>query len=767
LAITPADATLTGAAWCRAYSDLIDRWLAGLLDDATADLGGAPQVALVAVGGYGRRELCPKSDIDVMLVHDRRAPPAVVARIADRVWYPIWDEGFHLGHGVCTVRQALAVADDTLETATALLSARHLAGDPRLGAELLAGAHQDWEKRASRWLEALEASVQARHQRAGEAAFLLEPDLKEARGGLRDVHALGWAQAARAILLDYDEAPLASAYAVLLDARVELQRRTGRAGNVLVLQEQDGVAQALGLADADALMAGIVDAARRIAWTSDDTWRRVAATLRGPAARGGRPRVLAPHVVLVDGEVTLGPDAAVGEDPTLALRVAVAAAQHGGVIERHALERLAAESPALPPAWPGEAVTLFVQLLSAGHQAIPVVEALDHRGVWDKILPEWRSVRSRPQRNAYHRFTVDRHLLETAANAAGLAHRVGRPDLLVLGALLHDLGKGHPGDHSTVGVGLARGIAARMGLPGDDVEILAGLVRHHLLLAEVASRRDLADPVTIERVAAAVVTVDRLNLLAALTEADSLATGPSAWSPWKAGLVATLVARVGQVLAGGAVGVALEGGAGGGFPSAEQLARLKQPGRHLDACRDVLTVVAVDRPGVFSRVAGVLALHGLGVVAAAAFSGDDGRALAEFRVVDPVRDAIAWPRVLADLDLALDGHLALAARLAERRRTYDRPDRSGRRSTAAVTFDNAASAGATVIDVHAADGIGVLYRITGAMAELELDIRSARVQTLGPEVVDSFYVRDDQGQKVSDQAYLGEIERAILHALSD
>lgn len=179
------DANLTGAAWCRAQSDLIDRWLARLLSEATTAPYGAPtetpQVALVAVGGYGRQELCPQSDIDVMLVHDRRANLDQVAKIADRIWYPVWDEGFHLGHSVCTVRQALALADDTLETATALLSARHLAGDPGLTEQLGTGARQDWEKRASRWLQALAASVETRHQRLGEAAFLLEPDLKEAR----------------------------------------------------------------------------------------------------------------------------------------------------------------------------------------------------------------------------------------------------------------------------------------------------------------------------------------------------------------------------------------------------------------------------------------------------------------------------------------------------------------------------------------------------------------------------------------------------------
>jgi [protein-PII] uridylyltransferase len=775
-----ANTNLTGAAWCRAHSDLIDSWLVHLLGEATGpDRGrGGPVVALVAVGGYGRQELCPHSDIDVMLVHERRARPDQIAAIAERLWYPIWDTGFHLGHTVGTVRQVLSLAGDTLETATALLSARHLAGDAQLSQELLADGTRKWAEGAPRWLPVLAANVQDRHQRQGEAAFRLEPDLKEARGGLRDVHALAWAQAARAILLEYDEAPLSDAYGVLLDARVELQRRTGRAGNVLVLQEQDGVAQALGLADADRLMLAIAGAARRIAWTSDDTWRRIEATLRGPMTRTGqRPRPLAPGVLLSDDEVTLSPDAVPRADPTLALRVAVAAAQHDRVIERHTLERLAAEAPDPPLSepWPAEATSLLVALLLAGTPAIGVIEALDHGGVWDRFFPEWGTVRSRPQRNAYHRFTVDRHLLEATANAASLADRVGRPDLLVLGALLHDLGKGHAGDHSTVGVGLAHGVATRLGLAADDVETLETMVRHHLLIPDVASRRDLDDPVTIARVAEAVGTGERVRLLAALTEADSLATGPSAWSAWKAGLVESLATRVEQLLAGAGLTDAPQAEPlpppaveREGFPTAGQLDRLAQGGQHFDVRADLLTVFTDDHPGVFSRVAGVVALHGLEVVAASAFSTDDGRALAEFRVADHLRGAVPWPRVVADLERALDGRLALSARLAERRETYRRPGPVTRRPIpAAVTVDNTASATATVVDVHTANSIGVLYHITRALAEQDLDIRSARIQTLGPEVVDSFYLRDRQAQKVCDPAHLREIERAILHAVDE
>src|SRR5579862_508610 len=240
-----ADGALRGHDWCRRYTATVDHWLEGLFAEATG--GDAEGTALVAVGGYGRGELCPQSDVDVYLVHSRRD----VAAIAERVWYPVWDEGVHLGHSVCTVREALRLAGDDLETATALLSARHVAGDEALTLALSGKAEDLWRGKSKRWLAELGARVALRHEQFGEIAFSLEPDLKEGRGGLRDVHALGWAEAAHRVLLEHDELTIANAYAALLDVRIELQRRTGRPSNVLALQDQHDVAEALGDPGAD------------------------------------------------------------------------------------------------------------------------------------------------------------------------------------------------------------------------------------------------------------------------------------------------------------------------------------------------------------------------------------------------------------------------------------------------------------------------------------------------------------------------------------
>ena len=752
-----ADPTRRGVELCRVYSDRMDRWLAELFEQAAAGAGG---VSLVAVGGYGRREMSPQSDIDVLLLH---AGVKGVATIAERVWYPIWDEGLKLGHSVRTMKEALALAADDLDTATALVTVRHLAGDAALTSDLEERAVALWRKRAGRWLREISKRVRQRQADAGEVAFLLEPDLKEGRGGLRDVHAIRWAELAQAVMLEGDDAVLDHNHDVLLSTRVELHRLTGRPGNRLLLEEQDAVATALGYPDADVLMQAVSSAARSIAWTSDEVWERVDSSLDGPRGwRVSRDRVLAAGVVQREGRVSITADADPDGDVLLVLRVAVAAAEAGVRIDRTTLDRLAAAATELPTPWTDETRQLFARLLGAGRPAIDVIETLDQRGLFVRILPEWEPVRCKPQRNAFHRFTVDRHLCETAANASVLVDRVDRPDLLVVGALLHDIGKGYPGDHTEVGIGVVRSVGERMGYPVEDIEILQDMVRHHLLLPDVATRRDLADEGTVRFVAERIGSLSLLRILGALTEADSLATGPAAWSTWKAELLAELCARTAHVLGGGHGASS----SGGGFPTAEQLVRLGEGRRIIEGLDDELTVMAPDRSGLFSRVAAALSLNGLDVLAAAAHTDDAGMALETYRVESSLGPVIPWDRVIGDVEKALDGKLALEARLRERARVYARREPTlAAPSAPSVTFDNELSDTATVVEVRAPDEIGVLYRITRAIAELDLDIRSAKVQSIDLDVLDSFYVRDRHGAKVSDSDHLRELERAILAAL--
>jgi [protein-PII] uridylyltransferase len=752
-----ADRSRRGRDFCRALSDATDELLVALLREST---GGDEQgLALVATGGYGRQELAPGSDIDVWLLHDGRAD---VGAVAERLWYPIWDAGLKLGHAVRTTKEALELAADDLDTGTAALSARFVAGDRAPADAFVEPAAERWRKRGVRWLDTLYERVVARHALAGEVAYLLEPDLKESQGGLRDIHALRWAEAARPVMLPGDAEALREAEDTLLEIRVELHRASGRPTDVLVLERQDELAAVLGDADADALMARLATAGRAVAWISDEVWRREtsAPRLNRPKAFR-RERYLSEGVALREREIHVDRDGRL-DDPSLVLRAAVVAATCNAPIARESLDLLAEHAPVMPDPWPEGARDALVELLATGHAAIRVLESLDQRRLVERVLPEWAPVRTRPQRNALHRFTVDRHLMECAANASKLLATVSRPDLLLVGAWLHDLGKGYPGDHTDVGVELIARIGARMGFTADDIALLERMVRLHLLLPDVATRRDLGDDDVIVATAEAVGSLDALQLLNALTEADGLATGPSAWGPWKAELVRELVRRVAHVLRGGEAGELRAGD--DRFPDEAVRALMVQKRVAVRIDGQQLTVVAPDRPGLFSRVAGALTLKSLTVLEAEAGS-EDGMAASQFRV-DAGGIEVDWEEVVRDVRRAVDGRIALEARLATRAR-------HGRRNAAlrlvrdpSVRVDNTGSGASTIIEVHAPDRIGVLYHITRALADMDLDIRWAKVTTLGAEVVDSFYVRTATGEKVEDGEHIRELERAILHRLS-
>ncbi len=745
---------MRGPAFGRAFAARVDRWLTELLPE-----GGG--LAVVAVGGYGREELAPSSDLDVVLVHDKGIE---VDAVADQLWYPIWDAGFRLDHSTRTVREALSLADKDLKVGLGLLDARWVAGEPRLSDALAEGARVQWCDRVGRRLPELEASVQARHLRFGSVAFELEPELKEGDGGLRDVTVL---RALSIALPAVDLTPeVIEAAELLFSVRVALQRISGRRDERLLLDYQDDVARALDLSDADALMRAVSQAGRSVAWHIDDAWRAADAALAGPhgRTRGGSDVALVDGIVLRDGELALTADADLETTPELLLQLADLAANRGVRIARPTFRRLVAEAPVLPDPWPEGARDALVGFLEAGPGAIPVFEALDRYGLVTRILPEWSAVRSKPQRNAFHRYTVDRHLVEAAVRAAALTRTVGRPDLLLVGTLFHDIGKGFPGDHTEVGVMLVPELAARMGFDADDRDQLVGMVRHHLLLPSVATSRDLDDPDVIANVAREIGNPELLRLLAALTEADSLATGESAWSEWKAQLVAKLVENVALDLAG-----LRPDGVATTAATDEALVARARGGVLVEASGRRVFVVAPDEPRVFSRVVGVLALHGQGVRAASARSIPAGPAISEFELEPHLRtvEAPDWEAVAADVRLALSGALSIEERLeqqSQRSRRLDRPTAAWSPEPR-VVVDNVGSRTATIIEVRAPDAMGLLFRIARTFADLELDIRSARVSTMGHEVVDAFYVVGRDGGRIVDAPALARIESALLEAL--
>ncbi|MGI8492763.1 MAG: [protein-PII] uridylyltransferase [Acidimicrobiales bacterium] len=761
----PADAVAAAGEFCRRYAASVDEWLSELLERATS--GDERDVALLAVGGHGRGELAPGSDLDLVLVHDRRGR---ITGVAEALWYPIWDEGVALDHSVRTLKELGRTMDSDFKVALGLLEARLVAGDQALSEKVSRRVIDQWSTRAPRWLPLLDEAVQERHAAQGDVAFLLEPDLKEARGGLRDRHQLAALGRVSAVLGGVLADPMVAEAGELLTAvRVALQGTTGKANNRLLLQDQDSVAGALAFGDADALMGAVSGAGRTIAWASDDGWRRVRSWLAGPRGRAASPdRPLEVGLVLRDGEVTLAGDAPVGSDVTLPMRAAAASAELDRPLARTALQRMREASPTSVGVWPPGLQRALLRVLAAGSAGVGAIEALDQHDLWVRLLPEWEPVRNRPQRNAYHRFTVDRHLLETAANASRLLRRVSRPDLLLLGALLHDIGKGRGGDHTEIGMSLVAALGPRMGLSDQDTSILVDLVRHHLLLPDVATRRDLDDPETALGVSKAVHDLLTLELLAALTEADSLATGPAAWGPWKAGLVARLVELVGRHLAGHSPPLRP--------PSlTEEQRTLAAAGRlEVVGAGGHVTVVAPDRDGLLATVAGVLTLSGATVLSASTRSvgaeeAGGGMAVLVFDVA-PAFDVLPpWEDVRRALEEALNGRLPLDRGLAERDEHYARQRRASAAHTQGISviFDHEASGSATVIEVRAPDQGAVLYRIARALTGCGLTITAARISTLGAEVVDAFYVRGSDGDKLAadDPGLRREIEAAVAAAL--
>ena len=751
------DSSTTGSIFCADLTKRVDRFIEEIFEVA----GSPSEVAVCALGGYGRKELCPGSDIDVLLIHDAAFD---VLPVAEKIWYPLWDAGLKLGHQVGTQEEILNLAESNLETATSLLSSRAVAGDNEIVSELAEKAREQWVERFQKYLKELGSTVEDRYTQYGEVAFLLEPELKQGRGGLRDAHILQWIEIAEPILLTSESTVLLDAVETLLSVRVELHRLTGKRSDRLLLELQDEVAEQLKYKDADELMGAVANAARVITWTGDGAARRIERIKQSRPIRKSLSRLrnidIASDLDLDRGRLGLTQKADT-TDPFLPLRAAVSATKCGAYLERASLEKLAESKTEMPKIWPEEARELFIELLMSGPEAVSIIEDLDQYGLFARLIPEWESCRSKPQRNAYHMFTVDRHLLETVSVAAGLTASVTRPDLLVLGALLHDIGKGYPGDHTELGMELVQSIAERMRYKSNDVELLVGMVEHHLLLPDVATRRDLDDDGTIKSVASAVKNLSLLSLLDALTEADSIATGSSAWSAWKAGLVRELVARVQHVLSGGDIDDVVEAT----FPNQKQIDEMLSGKEVFSGNQFELTVITNDRPGVFSKIAGVLALNGLDVIGADAYS-ESGRALSVFSVAEKSYELPQWEEISQQVQLALEGRLALAARLGERSRIYTSISTSAKPFEPKVEVDNLTSDFATVLEVSCPDGVGVLYRITRAFTELDLNIVKARVQTLGSDVVDAFYVLDVNGRKIQDPDHLKEIELAVLRWLT-
>lgn len=755
-----AEETLTadGPRLRELLTELFESWLARRGVDLGLD--DRPGFALIAVGGLARREMLPYSDVDLILLHDGSRTEEV-AELADGFWYPLWDARIRLDHSVRTLTEALAVAREDVSAALGMLEARHIVGDEDLAELLIGGVRQQWRTEIRHRFPEVVAHARERWRRSGEVAHRAEPDLKNGRGGLRDVqllNALAIAQvtdATAGLRLSAPGGGPAEAYDRLLDIRTRLHLVAGRARDQVQAQDADEIGAALGLGDRFEVSRAISAAARTITYSVDLGLRTAANSLprRGLSRLRRAPlrRPLDEGIVEHGGEIVLARTAVPGRDPGLMLRVASVAARTGLPISSATLSRLADYAPPLPEPWPPEALDDLLVLLSSGSHLIDPIEALDRTGLWARLLPEWDLVRDLPPRDPVHIWTVDRHLMETAAQAGPLATSVSRPDLLVLGALLHDLGKGLDGDHSIVGAELAGTIGRRIGLWPHDIRLLAALVRHHLLLPRVATRRDIADPRTIEAVFIALDGDPQLlELLAALAEADGRATGPGVWNEWKAALIGELVVRVGARMAGETAAAPPE-------PLTDEQRELAEaggyavrfgPDRRGHAVDAIIT--APDQPGLLSKMAGVLAMNDLRV-RSATVAGHAGQAVNTFEVVPAFGNPPDAGLVRQQLVAAVEGRLDPLARLVERHGGAPLPTarRIGHGPDPAVPALFAVApprlrwldtGDELLLELRAADFPGLLAKVTAVLEECGVNVTRALVDTLGSTVVDTFAV---------------------------
>lgn len=742
--------------------------LTGLTDDWLRELflaSGAEELGctLVAVGGYGRGELAPASDVDVLLLHPSAVASADVAEVADRIWYPIWDSGLKLDHSVRTPAQARRLAGQDLRVVLGLLDARTVAGDERLTVETRSSVLGDWRAMAKQRLDELRAGVEERAAQYGELAHLLEPDLKESYGGLRDLTVMR--ALAASWIISPPQSSLAAARLTLLDARDALHMTTGRATDRLTQQEQPSVAALLGYGDEDELLRAVCAAGRTIGFVSSVAWGRVRRQITRTAIprlrkirRPGHRSPLAEGVVVQDGEAVLAAEARPDRDPVLVLRAAAAAAQAGLTLSTHTVDRLANESAPLPVPWPRQARENLVSLLGAGRPTIKVWESLDQADLVSRLIPGWEVVRSAPQRNPVHRFTVDRHLVETAVAASAHTRKVARPDLLLVGALLHDIGKGRPGDHTEVGVQMVPDLAAQLGFTGDDIRVLVDLVRYHLLLPDVATRKDIDDPAVIGAVAQAVGTHEFLDLLHWLTVADAAATGPAAWSPWKQNLVDLLVRRTSAAIAGDDLVIE---------PLLDDVPPQMWNGTDVQVdvtpvgdAEVTVTVAAQDSVGLLSRCAGTLVINRLSVREATSRT-QGRRAVIRWGVQTQFGEPPRADALAADLRRAVAGEIDIARRLTDRERAYASEDPPP--PVVALVPDG--SSRATVLEVRAHDRAGLLYWVTAALADAGINVDGAKVSTLGSEAVDVFFLTDGQGAPLSQSRATAALQavRAVLN----
>ena len=846
---------MPGLAAARALCSLQDETIGVLFDLAVRHFHPAPnptdseRLAIVATGGYGRGLLAPFSDIDLLFLLPFKLT-AWAESVIEFVLVSLWDLGLKVGHATRTPAECVRLAKEDMTIRTSLMEARFLLGDRALFDEL----HEKFwgEIAGGSGREFVEAKLEerdARHVRQGESRYLVEPNLKEGKGGLRDLQTLYWLGkylyrvqdtedlVQRGVLTKDEYRVFQKAEAFLWDVRCRLHYIAGRAEERLSFDLQPELARRMGYEDAEPHRA--VERFMRsyflVAKDVGDLTRIFCATLEDqnrksrPSLSGVLPGLLkrSNDAFFIDGGRLAARAGLFEADPVNLIRLFRAADTKDVDIHPATLQAVTRSLDLIDERVRNDAAAnkLFLEIVASKRDPERALRRMNEAGVLGRFLPEFGRVVAQMQFNMYHHYTVDEHSLHAIGNLANIEHgehkkdhplasdlikRVQSREALYLAMLLHDIAKGMPGDHSEQGAVIAETICKRVGLSAADTANVVFLVRHHLVMSDVAQRRDVGDPQTVQNFVRIVQTPERLRLLLLLTVADIRAVGPGVWNGWKGQLLRDLYAEAESAMSAGDAMPARHSRVAEAKKAAEarlrdlpRASRERVLGRHVDSYwhafeaeaharharlmanadakkeivavegrsdefRAVTEIVIYtrDHPGLFSQLAGAIAVSRGSVVDAKIFTTADGYALDVFSVQDaaggPFGDAARVLRLKRTIEKTLAGDVLPREVFAQR------PPKKRARAfkiRPRVLFDNEASLLSTLIEVEAADRPGLLYEITHALFESGLSISSAIIATYGERAVDVFYVRDQFGHRITHAERLAAIEASLMAAL--
>jgi len=833
----------------RTYARLMDDVIYSLARlaaaDATADGLALTPLGVMALGGYGRGELHPLSDIDLMVIYDGESTP-YVQRMMQELLYALWDLGLHVGHSLRSLDDCVAMARTDFPSRTSMQEARFLAGDRRLFRRFQRVLRQNVFRRDfAKFLETTLAERDQRWRKFGASPYLGEPNLKESAGGLRDMHTAMWLAEAKfgtrslreladkGLITPREQAAADAALTFLWRVRNELHFFSGHKNDVLARDLQPRIAKNLGYENdeqslgVERFMRDYYLHARVVHRVSKRLVARCQETLsrRGSAERRQRQQALADGLVFFDGRLHLvdRDPAPLRAEPARLMKVFWHLHRLGCELsldlERAVEDALHLVDDALRRS---ETVRdLFLDIFRTWGRVAQTCSEMHELGLLGRYLPEFGALTCLVQYDAYHRFSADQHSLLAVEHLEALAPgqsaesegaarvftEIEKPELLMLGMLLHDIGKALGHGHVAKGIPLVRTLTARMGLPPTDAAAVEFLVAHHLTMSHIAQRRDIHDPKTVADFAATAGDPQRLRMLYLLTYADMRAVGPGVLTPWQAQILHELYAQTLAELTGGRVqrpnrlqlAERLQAAAKGEVDLQTVKAHLammsdrymettgvQRMAEHIRMLQDLaggpvvtalfhhpdlgssdLVVVTRDLPGLFALIAGALAAHGVNIMSAQIHTRADGIVIDTFQVNDPTSEVVTssalWARTLDGLRAVITGEQSVEV-LLEKRRVAGRVAKSPE-GPPKIGLDNRLSDAYTVLEVKSPDRLGLLYLITRTLATLGLDIASARIATEIDQAFDTFYVHDRQGQKIEAPEALERIRAALELAL--